>query len=258
MRTTRKERCDSMIRLREIMGDGNRPMTQADFAKSIGVSLDLIKGVESGRNPLSVQLRETIYQTTGAQVASGADKSPTFYGEPFQRAHFDAWRAQAVPQNPARAVVEFDRIISPTMILMMVAAGKPAAGGTVRDRLPALLASWSSWAQGAIESLGLQPQIQALLNELPMEDSKTLPWGMWRRPEARFRNWKSFSRSQRDSIRKMHLAMQRAFGFKGDASTPDSELLTLKTTMRCQFDGPGSFPEAVRKQIEGLRAAGQK
>ena len=44
---------------------------------------------------------------------------------------------------------------------------------------------------------------------------------MWRHPEARFRNWKKYSRSTKDSIRKMHLAMQAAYG-----------LLNLSATLR--------------------------
>ena len=232
-------------------------LTQAEFAKSIGVSLDLIKGVESGRNPLSVQLRETIYETTGAQAMPGAGKLPAYYGEPYERNHFDYWRAHKVPQKPARAVMEFERIISPTMILMMVAAAKPAAGGKVRDRLPALLSSWSAWARSAVESFGLQPQIQSLLNEFPVTFSKSGTWEFWRRPEARFRNWKKLPKAQRDSIREMHRAMQLAYGFKDDKDKDDSELLTLTTKMRCTFEGPGlSFPPEVRAQIEGLRSQG--
>ena len=249
MKKTTKERCESVIRLREIMD-----LTQAEFAKSLGISLDLIKGVESGRNPLSVQLRETIYETTGAQVMAGAGKLPAYFGKPYEREHFKEWRNEMAPSNRARAVIEFDEIVAPAMTLMLLAATRPAVGGKVRDRLPALLSSWSAWVRDAVESFGLQPQIQDLLSHFPETATKTLPWRMWRHPEARFRNWKKYSRSTKDSIRKMHLAMQAAYGFSDDKRKPDSDLLELTVTLRPMFDGPRSFAPEVRAQIEGLRS----
>src|ERR1700722_3960382 len=65
MKKRKKVRNQAVLGLRQILG-----VTQREFALLVGASLDLIKGVESGRNKLSRALARRIVMATGAEPSA--------------------------------------------------------------------------------------------------------------------------------------------------------------------------------------------
>ena len=53
-------------KLREIIGSNGEPMTQRQFAAMVGVSLPLIKAVETGQVPMTDKLARNVEIATGA------------------------------------------------------------------------------------------------------------------------------------------------------------------------------------------------
>ena len=162
----------SVARLRKII-----QRTQTDFAKMIGVSLDLIKGIETGRNQLTQVVAARIFVATGADVQSllkGKGKVKYLHGGiDYRKEHFMHWTAHvcAVPNEtpyamPQRHVLEtHESVIGPHMQLLLLAAARPMRGGRVRNRLASLLDSWAKWEASVIESFGLKPQIDEVIRE---------------------------------------------------------------------------------------------
>jgi transcriptional regulator with XRE-family HTH domain len=204
----------SLVRLREIIG-----RTQAEFAAMIGVSVDTIKSLETGRLALSPRLAGAIRLATGADVGDlhRGDGRLTDCGAEYQRKHFDLWRTHYFPSSERQAKEWLDRIVLPHMRLLFLAASK-SGRAKLKDRLPGLLLSWQRWEQDAVASFRLEPEIDALLNRKPLRDSRTLTWGEWRQS---------------------HPLTQRFYGFKDDPRKRAGQPLTLEVTPRRLFT-PGA------------------
>ena len=135
----------------------------------LGVSLDLIKGVESGRNRLSQTVAARIFIATGADVSSlrkGTGKVNYLHpGVDYRSEHFKDWGQHTQAWPPGYVFELFRSIIGPHMLLLLLAAGRPMRGGRVRNRLASLLDSWARWEEGAVESFNLKPQINEVIQK---------------------------------------------------------------------------------------------
>ena len=73
-------------------------LTQADFARQIGISTILLKLIEQSRRPLTPRTKDAIHLITGIDPASwGKKKLQSTLGKPFDRKTYSLW--QMVRQN---------------------------------------------------------------------------------------------------------------------------------------------------------------
>lgn len=160
----RKQRNRSVARLREILG-----LTQSDFARLIGVSLDLIKGIETGRNRLTQPVAARIFVATGADVQSllkGKGKVKYLHGGiDYREEHYKDWASHVSAMPKEHVLATFHSVIGPHMQLLLLAAARTMRGGKVRNRLASLLDSWARWEADVVESFGLKPQINEVIRE---------------------------------------------------------------------------------------------
>jgi transcriptional regulator with XRE-family HTH domain len=243
-----RQRHESLANLRKIIG-----LTQKGFARLIGVSIDLIKGIESGRNRLSVGLAQKIYMATGADAGSlmqnNGRSSYLGEGEDYDRRHFDHWRKSIFPSNEATAWESFEKIICPHMLLVLLAASRPAVGGKIKGRLTSLLQNWAAWEREVVEAFGLEPQIKDILRQFPVTQSKTMTWGEWRmlvkHEEDVVKDWCKKNPGKPHSMAKTF--NKHWWGFRDNLHKKDNEMLTLKSTVQHGF-WPGLFgmPDIVK------------
>lgn len=175
MQKTRKRTPNrSLKRLREIVGTEGRPMTQKQFAAMVGVSLPLIKAVESGQYPVTVKLAHKIALATGAQltwwdfrIRRGRAKVPVPNGKilwvpigedmddpspsrakrlphDYTRKHFDHHR-RFFRTDPEAAEMAIKEVV-PVIEKLFLAASKPGVAG-VKHRLPTVRASFWDWVR---------------------------------------------------------------------------------------------------------------
>jgi hypothetical protein len=168
----------SLKKLREIIG-GDRPMTQKQFAAMVGVSLPLIKAVETGQLPLAKSLARKIEVATGAvfempriqgnrfrlkplpdgrvgyvmhlDVASDAPDGRSIpfdgvirkgLGPNYTKECFD-WHRRFFESTPDAAKLALEEVV-PALREIFFAASKPGVAG-LRHRLPAARASLWDW-----------------------------------------------------------------------------------------------------------------
>jgi transcriptional regulator with XRE-family HTH domain len=167
----------SLKKLREIIGSNGEAMTQKQFASMLGVSLALIKAVETGQVPMTEKLARNIEIATGAiffwrhNKKKGMElKSPPngkvwgvwlkidgkgeikSLGRDYTKEHFERHR-RLFASEPYAADAAI-REACPLIQEMFKAAAKPGVAGA-RHRLPSLRASLQDWMREANETFNL-------------------------------------------------------------------------------------------------------
>jgi len=238
MKSRKKPRNQSLLRLRQIIG-----MTQKAFSVHVGLSLDLIKGIESGRNKLSQSAIHHIFMATGvdgASLARGDGRPLCLTGtHEYTKAHFDDWNNRLFPSNEETAWEQFESIVAPHMLLLMLAATRRSRIKNTQGRLPGLLESWVYWEREAVARFDLEPQIKEILDRFPIIESKTMSWGDWRKQirwEAE--NFRELQKKgAKISANIVPDFTKKWWGFRDNPKKEDSEMLTLKATPRYEFVG---------------------
>ncbi len=167
----------SLKKLREIIGANGEPMTQKQFASMVGVSLPLIKAVESGQVPLTEKLQRNIEIATGAIFAwphykeTGLEIERAPNGEvwgamlhvgggrlsrDYSRAHWE--RHQRFYASDDHAANLALKEAMPALEALFTAAAKPGVAGA-KHRLPSLRASLQEWMREANENFKLGVRI---------------------------------------------------------------------------------------------------
>jgi DNA-binding XRE family transcriptional regulator len=175
----------SLKNLRAILG-----MTQPQFAALVGVSLQLIKGVETGQFPLAKGLARKIQMATGAvfslphiekhrgtyrrlerPVKNGdvkffirgegmayslMDSKRVRSGEEYTPEHFEVHR-RFFQTNHEAAKLALKEVM-PAIEAVFAAAAKPGVAG-MKHRLPGLRASLWDWIREANRAFKLNVQI---------------------------------------------------------------------------------------------------
>jgi len=161
--------------LRKIIG-----LTQSQLAQLIGVSLITIKKIERGENKLTEEIIRRLFSTTGVMPSSVRKNDGKLYRiggvETYRREHFELWRNRIFPVSEMEAWKAFEGIICPHMLLLLLAAAKPAMGGKVKTRLSGLLESWTEWEKRVVKSFGLYPQIKTILHQFPVKQTKEVAY----------------------------------------------------------------------------------
>ena len=183
-RTKKREPHAGLKKLRKILGQ-----TQKQFAALVGVSVPLVKMVESGQQPLAQKFNEAIRVATGASLwkrdgpvfgcpSAGWSPLPNGkivlggwgYRHPYTRKTFDWWQRH---QTGKAAALEDWKQIAPILKRLYLVAAEPGVAG-VKPRLAALDASLWAWVWKADEDfqLGLREEIyrQFMKSECPPED----------------------------------------------------------------------------------------
>jgi transcriptional regulator with XRE-family HTH domain len=234
----KKTRNESLVRLRDIIG-----MTQREFALLVGISLDLVKGIESGRNKLSRIALQRIFMATGVDRASLDEGDGMLLYltrvEEYTKEHFDDWNCRMFPSNKATVWEEFESIVAPHMLLLMLAATRQSKLKKVKDRLPALLTSWSDWEREALDNFDLEPQINEILEQLPLSMKETMTWGDWRKKVAfEAENYKRMKEKDPKSVANIVPDFtKRWWKFQDNPKKPDNEMLTLTCNPKYEFRG---------------------
>jgi len=255
------KRNESVVQLRRILGSDGVSMTQKDFAQLVGVSVIAIKKIECGTLPLSGGMARRIYLQTGVSPYSlrvGDGKLLIYSGEkPYDRSQYDNWR-EMFKTSPDRAMNYFDTIICPHMMLMILAAARPAIGGKVKDRLIGLMDSWAKWEKEAVEAFGLKPQINDLLKEVQHEVEETKIWGDWRRLLMEGEQFREQLRKDAATKTDINLAilaenyrsLPQQYNFKDNSRKRHNEQLKLTATVRYYFE-PGllGLPVDIIKRL---------
>jgi transcriptional regulator with XRE-family HTH domain len=143
-----------LIKLRkEILG-----MTQVQFAAMVGVSLPLIKGVETGQLPLADRLARKIRIATGATMLDGkvakvfclrplgGGESTSPLAKEYTKEDFE--RHRTLFKSNKEAADTALRDVLPFLISLFKKASKSGVAGT-NHRLPALTASLWDWMDTA-------------------------------------------------------------------------------------------------------------
>ena len=206
-RTKKKNR--SLKRLREILGEPGKPITQRQFAAMVGASLPSIKAVERGEYPIKPPLARKVVLATGAQLtwpvirggrlehvplpngeirwmpigeAMANECMQTKHpGRAYTRTHFDIHRRffgflGIDWTNPAECKRAAERALErcmPSLRALFVAAAKPGVAG-LNHRLPGLYASLENWMSKEDRAFKLTRRITAQKNgrPKPLPDAK--------------------------------------------------------------------------------------
>lgn len=162
------QRCNkSMTSLRAILG-----LTQSEFAKLIGVSLDTIKSIESGRQNLTRNVWLRIRCATGASLGKSQLRfempslfipftdgridcmhpidGKTEYSKAHYEHHCKIWNGSS--ENCKKAAKEWAEILEK----LFIEAAKPAPGGRVKFRFFAAQSSLAEWYWETIKKFGLK------------------------------------------------------------------------------------------------------
>src|SRR5207249_763540 len=172
----------------------------------------------------------SLMQNNGGSLYLGEEQD-------YDRRHFDYWRKSIFPSNEATAWESFEKIICPHMLLVLLAAARPAVGGKIKGRLTSLLQSWAAWERKVVEAFGLEPQIKDILRQFPVTQSKTMTWGEWRKlvkhEEDLVKDWCKKNPGKPHAMAKDF--NKRWWGFKDNLHKKDNEMLTLKITVQRGF-----------------------
>jgi transcriptional regulator with XRE-family HTH domain len=176
MKPTKAEKGSAVKTIREIAG-----MTQAEFARMIGGSLDTVKSWESNRNSLSPQFETRILLATGAGIQPDGSvrthwrvgTASGLAGKPFSRPAFNFWRAN-VARSDDQTAETYAKRGAEALALVLAAAGRAERGR--RDKLPSLWQSFEEWLVQVTEDFQLAPAIE----QLPR--GQGFYWRMWRKP----------------------------------------------------------------------------
>lgn len=160
---------------------------QSQFAAMIGTTRDAVASWEGGRNRISRKFALRIHVATGAMprdLVRGSGAPRFELGErPYSLADFDQWRKRA--NEPAGDIAaRYAKAGASSLEVLLLAAAKPG-GGKVKDRLPAVCASFMEWCEQTRNDFKLSKQIEEVLAQRKFKDRLTLSWGDWRREAAR-------------------------------------------------------------------------
>jgi transcriptional regulator with XRE-family HTH domain len=180
MKAKKMEKGSAVKAVREIAG-----MTQAEFARMIGASLDTVKSWELNRNGLSYQFEIRIMLATGAQIeADGSIKthwragtSSGFGGKSFSREAFKFWRANIARSDDQTAEI-YSKRGAEALVLVLRAAAVPHRGR--RDKLPALWQSFEEWLVQVTEDF----QLEQAIEQVQRGRQDAFHWRYWRKPPA--------------------------------------------------------------------------
>lgn len=225
--------------LRKLLG-----LTQKEFATEIGISVIALKKMEAGRAKVSAETKRRIYMATGfPQASSGLLAN---HGD-YSLKHYEHWKS-VFPSSEENAWKSLDDIIYPHVLLMLLAATKPAIGGKIKNRLRGVLESWVEWEKKTVKQFALEPQIKNILGGLPVEQKKTLTWGQWRAKQKHLENLKAEMAKNRPNYKIS--TPESWWGFKDNPSKPDNEPLTLSATVHYGFDaGLFSYPPIIVQKL---------
>ncbi len=197
--------------LRKIIG-----LTQAEFAVMIGVSKDAVVSWETGRNELSATLARRIALVTGVDgrrlrlevsvpFSQEAD-AHVYTKEDFERHQGTEWSGtdEAQAERLARC--------QDTLELLFRAAAR-ADGDPPRQRLPALMDSFTQWCESAREDFKLGPALDEQLAQRRFRAGMT----------QEYRDWRAMARGNPAGL--------NAAEFKDDPSRGDKEELRLEVEL---------------------------
>ena len=145
---------------------------------------------------------------------------------------FEDWNSRLFPNSEESAWTQFENIIAPKMLLLLLAATRPAKMSKVKNRMAGLIQSWATWANDAVANFDLKPQIEDILKQFPLNEVKTMTWGEWRRKiqwEANnLKEWREKNPGKPDPFHGDFT--KKWYGFRDNPIKKDSETLTLKAT----------------------------
>lgn len=157
MRKTSKRNL-TLPKLREVLG-----VTQSEFAALVGISLDTIKSIESGRQRLSDKLAHRIVLVTGVHALSLLDNSGVLLNsqeDRYTRQDYDFWRETINPSSESVARQKFKEI-KDWIEVVFLAAAKPR--NKLKNRLPSVYTSLVNWLDETRTTFKLAGEIDEIL-----------------------------------------------------------------------------------------------
>lgn len=154
----------SLKNLRKTIGK-----SQQDFAELIGVSLDLIKSVESGRAPVTRKLATKIQVATAAVIGEsriGANGFGEF--EPLKNnAVICGWKKGGVVPFTIKAFFYYRQSVRPDRDDLVKRLKIICQAATAKNKIESLRWSFIEWAQDAIERFNLDVPAE-LQSQMPL------------------------------------------------------------------------------------------
>jgi hypothetical protein len=171
----------ALSELKRIIGEKSEA-----FARFVGIPLDTIKSIESGRRQLSPENGIKIRQATGVDEKSLFGSTPTAYdphgrGMPYQRHHLNDWRSKAHDLKAEREDAEkvigqlAESIGNWTKVLLLAALEESKS-----TTYPALHLAIAEQVALLARRNRLENSLKRVLKNYSHIDSREMTGGQWR------------------------------------------------------------------------------